>query len=151
MVVKLFGERTQYCLYVGDDPLSVCSRGQSYSMCYLHLTVSERVVCQDLKASLTLSSSPHSHLHTPLKTSHLPKNDISSSPAGTISCQDEIQVCSRAITVSQHTYGSIRQQQAPGVISLWSCNDILEKWKQDSLNVSVLSSADDLTLHAAVM
>ena len=109
-----------YCLY-----LSVQQRAVLLHVSDLHLTVSERVVCQNLKASLTLSSSPHSHLHTPLKTSHLPKNDIYSSPAGTISCQDEIQVCSRAITVSQLTYGSIRQQQAPRVISLCSCNDIL--------------------------
>lgn len=51
------------------------------SMCYnksmqqraglLHRLVCERVTCCNLKTSPPLTSSPHSHLHIPLKTSHL--------------------------------------------------------------------------------
>lgn len=37
----------------------------------LHRSVCERVTCCNLKTSPPLSSSPHSHLHIPLKTSHL--------------------------------------------------------------------------------
>ncbi len=111
---------TQALLYNIQAPLQqICSRGQAYSMHASSFTQSVRggglkfksLSSQKLITSFTC---PHLSENTPSPK----KYDVCSSPAGTISCENEIQVCRPGIRLRQHTHGFIRRCQKTGYFSV---------------------------------